>query len=717
MGLEYRVDEKGRSGGVFAADTVEKGRWVEVCPLLEVDRKCYQRSATLRGITVPTARDKSQFAIVLGFGKVFTTSKTPNLNWSYRGDDEVVVWASEEVHSGRELTVNFSQPPRPLGEAKKGPTTWHAPFFKGSGKLQSAGYVVHGNSGIHGRGVFATKDLQPGELLESCPAIVLDEAAAEAMFSYRWGLADDPNGDFYTPLGMGSLYNHSERPNARGSLDVKRRVLEFYVTRELHKGQEVLVSYGDTYFDEDYAGHRKSELLDIEAPETDGDLELKKLVELQRALIRAFTSEDFTREMKNRAGQRQKLVGEVKGQMVSKELFGKTKSIHSLVMETEQPILERFGYEHGMQGAWKMQEDLVRKTANLNHDHEAVRNNAILTAVLHRYDPPPVEYWETMDLELIILGTEETEAPEVFRAAVPKKVPCGFARFMLSLRFAHHPKLSGYSEELVRLVGGGGGKPYFAYKDSEPLPAGRRIFVSGAGNAWPALPKREGEEELTDWEIIWRWLSNGEAQRRANDFQSHRYKIAGTWDDFKCNDMQWTGQNFIHFVTLSEQKWESFQILYEGRWETTLYPDTRDGSPWVKHKLMGPDNKGHGKNWTMGRHPDDAGEPGTVYKVELLPDEVGRPASVHWTRIQQDQVANTRRNAEQQVQQAEEQRRIEEVQETRRRAADSTAFKTESLLRRQPNPEWQDPEEAAARGAAQFDFGLLDEAEATSKCT
>jgi len=227
--LEFRVDQSGQESGVFSSGDIEKGDLVELCPLHEVPAKLRAISRVLQRITVPMRCDSSRFAIVLGFGKVYTTAQAPNLHWSYRGDDEVVLWAAENVLSGGELTVDFNAAPQPLELANKPPATWQPPPPK-PGKLAHSGFVLHGESSIHGRGVFTTKEVASGELLESCPAVLMDEGAAEAMFSYRWGLKDDENSkDFYLPLGLGSLYNHSESPNARGHLDVKRSVFSLSI--------------------------------------------------------------------------------------------------------------------------------------------------------------------------------------------------------------------------------------------------------------------------------------------------------------------------------------------------------------------------------------------------------------------------------------------------------------------------------------------------------
>ena len=67
-----------------------------------------------------------------------------------------------------------------------------------------------------GRGLFATKDLAPGTLIEVAPAIVMPAAQYEAhgrhtiLSDYAFKGRD---GSFLLALGVGSLFNHSRRPN------------------------------------------------------------------------------------------------------------------------------------------------------------------------------------------------------------------------------------------------------------------------------------------------------------------------------------------------------------------------------------------------------------------------------------------------------------------------------------------------------------------------
>ena len=67
-----------------------------------------------------------------------------------------------------------------------------------------------------GRGVFARRSIEAGEVIETCPVLVLpadsveDVSAGIGGYVFEWG-----HGKLALALGYGSLYNHSYRPNAR----------------------------------------------------------------------------------------------------------------------------------------------------------------------------------------------------------------------------------------------------------------------------------------------------------------------------------------------------------------------------------------------------------------------------------------------------------------------------------------------------------------------
>ena len=55
-------------------------------------------------------------------------------------------------------------------------------------------------------------------------------------------------GKYAVFLGFGSIYNHSEKPNADYTLNIKNRVATFKATENIRKKKEILISYGDKWF-------------------------------------------------------------------------------------------------------------------------------------------------------------------------------------------------------------------------------------------------------------------------------------------------------------------------------------------------------------------------------------------------------------------------------------------------------------------------------------
>jgi SET domain-containing protein len=96
-----------------------------------------------------------------------------------------------------------------------------------------------------GRGVFARRAIPEGEVIETCPMLVLpaeqvgDDPARHALAGYTfvWG-----RGTVALALGYGSLYNHSYQPNARYE-DVGGRTKRFVALRDIAAGEEITVNY------------------------------------------------------------------------------------------------------------------------------------------------------------------------------------------------------------------------------------------------------------------------------------------------------------------------------------------------------------------------------------------------------------------------------------------------------------------------------------------
>mmetsp|Transcript_96048 Transcript_96048/g.299112 ORF Transcript_96048/g.299112 Transcript_96048/m.299112 type:complete len:638 (-) Transcript_96048:46-1959(-) len=371
-GLEYRVNEMG-DDGVFSPEAVDAGTPIEVCPLLEVDSDCRRRSPVLKRITLPLPGKEGSYAAVLGFAQLYSSSKEPNLHWGYLGPDEVLLWAVEDIPARDELFVDFSSPAQPVEEAaKRRPKLFHEPPQKlrsAAEKFNGAGFVMHGTSHLHGRGVFATRTTEPGQLIESNPIIQMDEAGAEALISYRWGAKNRGAGPFYIPMGNGCLYNHSERQNAHAQLDLGRNVLELVALEQLHVGQEVLVNYGSDYFTDDYDGHRKSELLVIE-DKSSADLDMRVYADLVQALLHTYRDESFQSEIQ---ALRQPLNPEGAHSSVQayfKDQGKRAALARAAILRVSLPILERFGFAKDLGGSLAMTAFLNKMLPVLRPAHE-----------------------------------------------------------------------------------------------------------------------------------------------------------------------------------------------------------------------------------------------------------------------------------------------------------------------------------------------------------
>lgn len=106
------------------------------------------------------------------------------------------------------------------------------------------GKIYVKKSKIHGFGVFASKKIRKGELLEECYFLVSRRGGDKALEDYYF----DAKGKYATFLGYGPIYNHSEDPNADYNMNMKRRVAVFKADRTIQKDEEITISYGDKWF-------------------------------------------------------------------------------------------------------------------------------------------------------------------------------------------------------------------------------------------------------------------------------------------------------------------------------------------------------------------------------------------------------------------------------------------------------------------------------------
>ena len=111
--------------------------------------------------------------------------------------------------------------------------------------------VMIGNSPVHGQGVFATRAIAKGEIVERCPYIVIDDedlAEANRLQDYLFTSPDQP-GDYLCVLGYGMMYNHSDMPNAEWEIDEDNiHFVRFTALKPIAKGKEIFQNYGSEYW-------------------------------------------------------------------------------------------------------------------------------------------------------------------------------------------------------------------------------------------------------------------------------------------------------------------------------------------------------------------------------------------------------------------------------------------------------------------------------------
>jgi SET domain-containing protein len=99
---------------------------------------------------------------------------------------------------------------------------------------------------LKSRGVFAFKNYKKGEVIEVCPCIadsteIFDGVIGDYLFNYD----DDTS---LVAFGYCSMYNHSDDYNALWEIISKEKI-KVYATKNITKGEEIFVSYGDAYWE------------------------------------------------------------------------------------------------------------------------------------------------------------------------------------------------------------------------------------------------------------------------------------------------------------------------------------------------------------------------------------------------------------------------------------------------------------------------------------
>lgn len=107
--------------------------------------------------------------------------------------------------------------------------------------------IIYKDSPGRGRGVFAQRRFQRGDIIERVPVIVIPATQrpliAETIlnfYQFEWG---EDGKETAIALGYGSLYNHSYQPNAHFRELSDRLEIEFVALRRIAKGEEIFINY------------------------------------------------------------------------------------------------------------------------------------------------------------------------------------------------------------------------------------------------------------------------------------------------------------------------------------------------------------------------------------------------------------------------------------------------------------------------------------------
>ena len=105
-------------------------------------------------------------------------------------------------------------------------------------------------SSIAGRGVFTNKNIDKNEIIEVCPTISfnLDSIKDDSELN-NYYFNGQKEGEGVILLGYGSIYNHSDSPNADYYLDPNNQGNLLIVSNQyIKKGEEITISYSEDWW-------------------------------------------------------------------------------------------------------------------------------------------------------------------------------------------------------------------------------------------------------------------------------------------------------------------------------------------------------------------------------------------------------------------------------------------------------------------------------------
>jgi SET domain-containing protein len=100
--------------------------------------------------------------------------------------------------------------------------------------------------GLKGRGIVTRRPIPSRTIIDISPILLFptEEYNQHGQFTqldhytYRW------QGGMALALGLGSMFNHSNKPNVGFQRDFPNKVIRYSTLREIEEGEELCISYG-----------------------------------------------------------------------------------------------------------------------------------------------------------------------------------------------------------------------------------------------------------------------------------------------------------------------------------------------------------------------------------------------------------------------------------------------------------------------------------------
>jgi len=171
-------------------------------------------------------------------------------------DGPVIGFVSGSPHSQRsamETAVEFSPSPVPTilrvggGQLGRQLAITHTIVFQSSmtNPLTTSESLLLRRVRGMGRGIFAGRRFRKGEIIEICPVVPVSPRFAKKCdgevlehYLFQWGRRGSA-----VILGYGSIYNHSNNPNASFRPRMGKLELVFRALRDIEIGEQILVDY------------------------------------------------------------------------------------------------------------------------------------------------------------------------------------------------------------------------------------------------------------------------------------------------------------------------------------------------------------------------------------------------------------------------------------------------------------------------------------------